>query len=123
MYRVRGAILMGILLTSVLSWPRSTPVTYFPHTAAGDAMYNYFKQVVTLHRLEKVGNAIDVRHSSDFFTVEILIVFSPNPFPQYNYRNPKVWYALITFLYVDILGMSSLTSSGIELHYSIDNTG
>jgi len=62
MYRVRGAILMGILLTSVISWPRSTSVTYFPHTAAGDAMYNYFKQVVTFHKLEKIGNAIEVRH-------------------------------------------------------------
>ena len=69
MYHVRGAILMGILLTSVLSWPRSTPVTFFPHTAAGDAMYDYFKQVVALHRLEKVGNAIDVRHILQIFSL------------------------------------------------------
>lgn len=61
MYRVPGAILIGILLTSVISWPRSTQVTYFPHTAAGEAMYNYFKKVVAIHRLEKVGNAIEVR--------------------------------------------------------------
>jgi AGZA family xanthine/uracil permease-like MFS transporter len=61
MYRVRGAILVGILLTSIISWPRSTPVTFFPNTAAGDAMYNYFKQVVAFHKLEKVGNAIEVR--------------------------------------------------------------
>jgi xanthine/uracil/vitamin C permease (AzgA family) len=60
LYRVRGAILIGILLTSIISWPRSTPVTYFPHTTTGDALFNYFKQVVTFHKLEKVGNAIDV---------------------------------------------------------------
>lgn len=60
MYRVRGAILIGILLTSIISWPRGTPVTYFPHTASGDALFDYFKQVVSFHRLEKIGNAIDV---------------------------------------------------------------
>ncbi|KAF8170223.1 permease family-domain-containing protein [Mycena galopus ATCC 62051] len=80
LYRVRGAILIGIFLTSIVSWPRPTSVTYFPHTAAGDALFDYFKQVVTFHRLEKVGNAID-----------------------YHYGKGKVWYALITFLYVDIL--------------------
>jgi len=61
MYRVRGAILIGILLTSIISWPRPTPVTYFPHTATGDALFDYFKQVVTFHKLEKIGNVIDVR--------------------------------------------------------------
>ncbi|KAJ3492690.1 hypothetical protein NLJ89_g11181 [Agrocybe chaxingu] len=80
MYRVRGAILIGIILTSIVSWPRPTPVTFFPHTPTGDALFDYFKQVVTFHKLSKVGNVID-----------------------YNYANGHVWYALITFLYVDIL--------------------
>ncbi|KAJ6558553.1 permease family-domain-containing protein [Mycena vulgaris] len=80
LYRVRGAILIGIFLTSVVSWPRPTAVTYFPHTETGDALFDYFKQVVTFHRLEKVGNVID-----------------------YHYGKGRVWYALITFLYVDIL--------------------
>jgi len=108
MYRVRGAILIGIILTSIISWPRSTPVTFFPHTAAGDAMFSYFKQVVTFHKLEKVGNAIEV--STARF---LLIVGCQSSFLQYNYRNPKVWYALVTFLYVDILGMSSFSTDGI----------
>lgn len=60
LYRVRGAILIGIFLTSIVSWPRPTAVTYFPHTPAGDALFDYFKQVVTFHRIQKVGNAIDV---------------------------------------------------------------
>lgn len=60
LYRVRGAILIGIFLTSIVSWPRPTAVTYFPHTEAGDALFDYFKQVVTFHRIQKVGNAIDV---------------------------------------------------------------
>ncbi|KAH7876622.1 permease family-domain-containing protein [Lentinula edodes] len=81
LYRVRGAILIGIFLVSIISWPRPTAVTYFPHTDAGDALFDFFKQVVTFHPLHKVGNVIN-----------------------YNYRNPRVWYALVTFLYVDILG-------------------
>ena len=60
MYRARGAILLGILLTSIISWPRGTPVTYFPYTTSGDALFDYFKQVVNFHKLEKIGNAIDV---------------------------------------------------------------
>ncbi|PBK98553.1 xanthine/uracil permease [Armillaria gallica] len=80
MYRIRGAILIGIFLVSIISWPRPTAVTYFPHTDAGDQLFDYFKKVVTFHKLEKIGNAID-----------------------YNYGNGQVWYALITFLYVDIL--------------------
>ncbi|KAG7442233.1 uncharacterized protein BT62DRAFT_936350 [Guyanagaster necrorhizus] len=80
MYRIRGAILIGIFLVSIISWPRPTSVTYFPYTDSGDQLFEFFKKVVTFHKLEKIGNAID-----------------------YNYGNGQVWYALITFLYVDIL--------------------
>ncbi|KAK7057407.1 purine transporter [Favolaschia claudopus] len=80
LYRVRGAILIGIFLTAIVSWPRPTAVTYFPHTDAGNALFDYFKKVVTFHKIEKIGNAID-----------------------YHYGKGKVWYALVTFLYVDIL--------------------
>ncbi|KAL0948233.1 hypothetical protein HGRIS_010833 [Hohenbuehelia grisea] len=80
LYRVRGAILIGIFLTAIVSWPRPTAVTFFPHTEAGDALFNYFKQVVTWHPLTKTGNVID-----------------------YHYGKGHVWYALVTFLYVDIL--------------------
>ena len=60
MYRIKGAILIGIFLTSIISWPRPTPVTYFPHTPAGDAAFEYFSKVVNFHKLEKVANALDV---------------------------------------------------------------
>ncbi|EKD03903.1 nucleoside transporter [Trichosporon asahii var. asahii CBS 8904] len=40
MYRVKGAIIAGILLVSIISWPRNSPVTYFPHTPLGDKMRN-----------------------------------------------------------------------------------
>jgi hypothetical protein len=80
LYRVKGAILIGIFLTSIISWPRPTVVTAFPHTPAGDVAFDFFKQVVAFHPLQRIGNAID-----------------------YNYGNGRVWYALVTMLYVDIL--------------------
>ncbi|KAF8127862.1 permease family-domain-containing protein [Boletus edulis] len=80
MFRIKGSILIGIFVTSIISWPRSTPVTYFPNTDAGDQLFDFFKQVITWHPLKHTGNVLD-----------------------YNYGKGKVWYALITFLYVDIL--------------------
>jgi AGZA family xanthine/uracil permease-like MFS transporter len=49
MYRVKGAVIMGILLVSIISWPRTTPVTYFPYTELGTSMFDFFKKVVTFH--------------------------------------------------------------------------
>ncbi|KAI5122410.1 hypothetical protein M0805_002960 [Coniferiporia weirii] len=81
LYRVRGSILIGIFLVAIISWPRDTAVTYFPHTSSGDDLFNFFKQVVTFHPLRLTGVAIDWS----------------------SYKSGNVWYALITFLYVDIL--------------------
>lgn len=80
LYRVRGAILIGIFLTAIVSWPRDTGVTYFPHTDAGDQLFDFFKRVVAFQPISHIGGAI-----------------------KFNYGRGRVWYALITFLYVDIL--------------------
>jgi AGZA family xanthine/uracil permease-like MFS transporter len=79
MYRVRGAIILGILMVSIVSWPRRSAITLFPYTEDGDNAFNYFKQVVGFYPLRKIGNAAD-----------------------YNYTSGRVWTALVTFLYVDI---------------------
>ena len=81
MYRVRGAIVIGILLVSIISWPRPTSVTFFPHTETGNANFDFFKKVVAFRPVQYIGNALD-----------------------YNYAKGKIWLALITFLYVDIMG-------------------
>lgn len=60
MYRIKGAILIGIFITSIISWPRPTSVTFFPHTPAGDDAFDFFKKVVTFRPLQLIGNAIDV---------------------------------------------------------------
>lgn len=80
MYRVHGAILIGIFLVSIISWPRNSVVTYFPYTEEGEALFSFFKKVVTFQPLDRIGNVL-----------------------SYNYGSGHVWYALITFLYVDIL--------------------
>ncbi|EJD00393.1 uncharacterized protein FOMMEDRAFT_22208 [Fomitiporia mediterranea MF3/22] len=81
LYRVRGSILIGIFLVAIISWPRNTAVTYFPHNETGDDLFSFFKQVVTFRPLKTTGAAID----------------------WHSYSTGRVWYALITFLYVDIL--------------------
>jgi adenine/guanine/hypoxanthine permease len=82
MFRVKGAIVAGILLVSIISWPRGTSVTYFPYTDLGDSMFDFFKKVVTFHPIEKtlVAQRWDISGYGGQFGL-----------------------ALITFLYVDIL--------------------
>ncbi|KAJ1028582.1 hypothetical protein NDA16_001748 [Ustilago loliicola] len=82
LYRVKGAFLIGILLVSIVSWPRNTPVTLFPHTPQGDDSFNYFKQVANWNGLGLLG---------------------PKNIDWNGYSNGKVWYALISFLYIDLL--------------------
>ncbi|KAJ5042990.1 uncharacterized protein L3040_004379 [Drepanopeziza brunnea f. sp. 'multigermtubi'] len=83
MYRVKGAIIAGILLVSIISWPRGTPVTFFPDTPNGDSSFEFFKKVVTFHPIKHVLVAQDWNiggpHTGQFFI------------------------ALATFLYVDVL--------------------
>jgi adenine/guanine/hypoxanthine permease len=82
MYRVKGAIIAGIILVSIISWPRETAVTYFPYTTLGDSMFDFFKQVVTFHPITRT-----------------LAVQNWN-IGEYG---GQFGLALITFLYVDIL--------------------
>lgn len=94
MYRVKGAIIFGILLVSIISWPRSTDVTYFPHTALGNSSFDFFKKVVTFHPIEKilVAQQWDVsKHAGQF------------------------GLAFITFLYVDILDCECTPSLILKL--------
>ena len=100
-YNVKSAVITGIVLVSIISWPsvtpaahtprgvsptdlsrRNTTLSYFPHTPQGDSMFDFFKTVVGFHPIQKVLAANDWNLSSD-----------PAQFVL----------ALFTFLYVDIL--------------------
>lgn len=80
LYKVKGAILIGILFVAIVSWFRGTSVTYFPNDPMGDSRFSYFKQVVSFHTIQKTWAVMDFQLNTGEF-----------------------WLALITFLYVDIL--------------------
>ncbi|KAI8879638.1 hypothetical protein K501DRAFT_226207 [Backusella circina FSU 941] len=100
MFRVRGAILMAIVAIAITSWPRNSPITYFPYTDSGNNMFDYFKKVVTVHNLDAVLG----KFNFDFTTKEI-------------------WIALVTFLYVDILDTTGTMYSMARYGGFTDKTG
>ncbi|KAI9742046.1 MAG: hypothetical protein M1834_000436 [Cirrosporium novae-zelandiae] len=99
MYRIKGAIIAGILLVSIISWPRPTSVTYFPYTAEGNDSFDFFKKVVTFHPIRKVLSA-----------------------QEWNLSNASGQFGLafITFLYVDILDATGTLYSMARFCGAID---
>ncbi|KAF2264590.1 purine transporter [Lojkania enalia] len=81
-YKVKAAMIAGIALVSIISWPRTTSFTYFPYDAAGTDRFNFFKKVVSFHPIDASLNVLDWNVSKD-----------PSHFVL----------ALFTFLYVDII--------------------
>ncbi|KAG8159592.1 hypothetical protein KVR01_010229 [Diaporthe batatas] len=82
-FRVKAAIIIGVALVSILSWPRSTPFTYFPNTEEGNERFDFFKKVVTFHPITHTLNAQQWDLSGNYGASFAL--------------------ALFTFLYVDII--------------------
>ncbi|KNG48652.1 purine transporter [Stemphylium lycopersici] len=81
-YKVKSAMILGILLVSIISWPRNTSMTYFPDTEIGNDRFNFFKKVVDFHPINRTLNALDWD-----------VTREPGHFAL----------ALFTFLYVDII--------------------
>ncbi|KAF2170354.1 hypothetical protein M409DRAFT_19173 [Zasmidium cellare ATCC 36951] len=99
LFRFKGAIIAGILLVSIISWPRGTDVTYFPYTELGDSLFDFFKQVVTFRPIKNVLVAQDWsigEHGGQFAV------------------------AFITFLYVDILDCTGTLYSMAQFCGAID---
>ncbi|KAJ5798860.1 uncharacterized protein N7503_006365 [Penicillium pulvis] len=99
MYRVKGAVIIGILLVSIISWPRTTPVTYFPYTDLGTSMFDFFKQVVTFHPIKHTLAAQEWNISG---------------------HGSQFGLAFITFLYVDILDTTGTMYSMARFAGAID---
>ncbi|KAL1596059.1 hypothetical protein SLS59_008048 [Nothophoma quercina] len=53
-YKVRGAMIVGIALVSIFSWPRDTSITYFPRSDVGDSRFEFFKNVVAFHPIQRI---------------------------------------------------------------------
>jgi AGZA family xanthine/uracil permease-like MFS transporter len=100
MYRIKGAIIAGILLVSIISWPRDSAVTAFPHTPLGDSSFDFFKKVVTFHPIEHVLGAQDWNITGS--------------------NGGQFAVALITFLYVDILDCTGTLYSMARFCGAID---
>ncbi|KAL1590216.1 Efflux pump notK' [Cladosporium halotolerans] len=99
MFRVKGAIIIGILLVSIISWPRGTEVTYFPYTELGDSGFDFFKKVASFHPIQKTLNVQEWNVSS---------------------YGGQFGLAFITFLYVDILDCTGTMYSMARFAGAID---
>ncbi|KAJ0579769.1 putative xanthine/uracil/vitamin C permease [Helianthus annuus] len=98
---VKGSMISGILVVTLISWFRHTSVTIFPDTPLGDSRYQYFKKVVDFHKPESTLGAIS-------FT---------------NFNRSEVWVALFTLLYVDILATTGTLYTMAELGGFSDEKG
>ncbi|KAI9675042.1 MAG: hypothetical protein M1817_001448 [Caeruleum heppii] len=82
MYKVKSAMIVGIAVVSIISWPRTTSFTFFPYTIEGDSRFDFFKKVATFHPISDTLNVLDW---------------------DLGKAGPQFALALFTFLYVDIL--------------------
>lgn len=78
---IKGAMIYGIVFVTAVSWFRNTQVTAFPNTPSGDSAFQYFKQVVDVHKIQSTAGALSFK----------------------SIGQGSFWEALVTFLYVDIL--------------------
>ncbi|PON23189.1 MFS transporter, AGZA family, xanthine/uracil permease [Trichoderma gamsii] len=93
-FRIKYALVIGVALVSIISWPRNTPVTYFPDTPEGDSRFSFFKQIVAWHPLSKTVNQLDWSLEGTSTSHFIL--------------------ALFTFLYVDIIDATATLYSMVR---------
>ncbi|KAH7388704.1 permease family-domain-containing protein [Pyrenochaeta sp. MPI-SDFR-AT-0127] len=98
-YKVKSAMIAGILLVSIISWPRGTAVTFFPDNELGDAGWGFFKKVVYFHPI-KTLNVLDWN-----------ITDAPGRFAL----------ALFTFLYVDIIDCTATLYSMARFSGVVDS--
>ena len=101
-YRIKGAIFITIMLVSFLSWFRNTSFTYFPDTIQGNLRYDNFKDIVDVHSFKDTPGAL---------------------FDDIKLNSWDIWYALITFLYVDFLDTSGSLFAMAELAGLLDEEG
>lgn len=99
--KIRGGIIYGILMVTILSWIRSTPFTYFPHTPEGTAAFNYFSKIAEIHPIHSTAGALSFTYV----------------------RSGQFWTALITFLYIDLLDTTGGLYALAKLAGSVDEHG
>ncbi|KAI1750107.1 xanthine/uracil permease family protein-like protein [Xylaria castorea] len=102
-FKVKSAIIIGIGLVSILSWPRNTSFTYFPYTPEGESRYQFFRQIVAFHPIET--------------TLAV---------QQWNLdgaSGAQFALALVTFLYVDIIDCTATLYSMAKFCGVVEENG
>lgn len=84
-----SSIVCGILFVTLVSWFRNTAVTFFPETEAGEARFDYFKQVVNIEPI----NELLANYSGDLKTAGT---------------------ALVTFFFIDFLDTTGTLLSVVD---------
>ncbi|KAF1930695.1 purine transporter [Didymella exigua CBS 183.55] len=99
MYKIKSAMIVGILIVSITAWPRGTDVTYFPNDQIGDERWEYFKRVAYFHPINHTLNTLDwnIRQHTSHFVL-----------------------ALFTFLYVDIIDCTATLYSMARFCGAVD---
>jgi adenine/guanine/hypoxanthine permease len=100
-YRVKGAIIYGIIFVTAVSWFRDTAVTAFPDTPAGNDSFSYFKKVVDVHRIKSTAFALKFG----------------------SLGQGRFWLAFLTFLYVDVLDTTGTLYSMARFAGFVDEKG
>ncbi|ROT41257.1 hypothetical protein SODALDRAFT_272427 [Sodiomyces alkalinus F11] len=98
-FRVKYALIVGIALVSISSWPRNTHITYFPNDEEGNMRFDFFKSIVSFHPIRNTLNVLDWRISED---------------------SSQFALALFTFLYVDIIDATATLYSMARFCGAID---
>ncbi|GJN81187.1 nucleoside transporter [Purpureocillium lilacinum] len=92
-FRIKYSLIIGIALVSILSWPRHTPISYFPDTPEGDSRFEFFQQVAAWHPISKTLNQLDWTFGSS---------------------GSHFALAIFTFLYVDIIDATATLYSMVR---------
>lgn len=98
---VKGSMIYGILIVTVISWIRGTAVTFFPYNKEGDANFDYFKKAVDFHTIQSTAGAISFTH----------------------FNRKEVWVALLVNLYVDLLASTGVLYTMAEVGDFTDEKG
>nr|XP_043619882.1 adenine/guanine permease AZG1-like [Erigeron canadensis] len=98
---VKGAMIYGIILVTVISWFRGTSVAEFPDTELGNAAHTYFKRVIDVHSIKTTAGAISFK----------------------DMNTKAFWGALVTFLYIDILDATGTLYSMARFAGMLDTNG
>ncbi|KAI1319185.1 xanthine/uracil permease family protein-like protein [Xylariaceae sp. FL0255] len=102
-FKVKSAIVIGIGLVSILSWPRNTSFTYFPYTLEGETRYEFFRQIVAFHPIETI--------------------LAVQQWDLNGANGAQFALALVTFLYVDVIDCTATLYSMAKFCGVVEENG